>query len=55
MHYPPPLHRLRRRPAPAAALTLLRPGGGVALDVAGVLAQLAVRELLDGSGVRGRV
>lgn len=55
MNHKPALYRIRRRPVPPAAVTLLLPGGVVGLDIAGVLHQLEMRELLKGSGVRGRV
>lgn len=55
MRYHPTIYRMRRRPVPPAAVTLLLPGGMVGLDLAGVFHQLEVRELLRDSGVRGRV
>lgn len=55
MNQLPLLHRIRRRPAPPAAVTVLVPGGGVGLDLGPLFHQLALRELLREAGARGRV
>lgn len=55
MNYTPLLQRIRRRPVPLAAETLLLPGGLVGLDLGPLLYQLELREALARAGVRGRV
>lgn len=51
----PTLQRIRRRPVAPATTTLLVPGGAVGLDMGGVFEQLLLRELLKGTGARGRI
>lgn len=55
MRHLPTLHRVRRRPVPPAIETTFLPGGGAALDIGTLLHQLEMREMLQGSGVRGRM